>query len=124
SETDERIVFLKKALEKRLIGFAEESLEWVLISGQMGIELWAAEVVLDLQTEYDIKLAIIPPFEEQTSRWPEQLQFKYEELIMAADFYKPIYEGAYKGPYQFKAKDQWLVEKSDGCLLLMDEDFP
>lgn len=35
-EDDERIKFIKAAIQKRLIGFIEEGLEWVLISGQMG----------------------------------------------------------------------------------------
>lgn len=39
-EGDPRIAFIKAAIEKRLIYFIEEGLEWVLISGQMGVELW------------------------------------------------------------------------------------
>lgn len=123
-EDDPRIEFIKRALQKRLIAFAEDGLEWVLISGQMGVEMWAAEVVLDLQESWDLKVAIFPPFENQESRWPEQIQEKYQTLLAAADFYKPIYQGDYKGAYQFKAKNMWLVDKSDGCLLLMDEEFP
>lgn len=123
-EDDERIKFIKAAIQKRLIGFIEEGLEWVLISGQMGVEFWTAEVVLDLQEMYDIKLGIFPPFENRESRWPEQLQEKYQELTMVADFYKPIYQGDYKGAYQFKAKNLWFVDKSDGLMLLMDDEFP
>ncbi|GAB3061809.1 SLOG family protein [Virgibacillus ainsalahensis] len=122
-EDDPRISFIKAAMEKRLRGFIEEGLEWVLISGQMGVELWTAEVVLDLKEEYDINIAIFPPFENQESRWPEALQEKYQEIISVVDFYKPIYQGDYKGAFQFKAKDMWLVDKSDGCLMLMDEEF-
>lgn len=124
SEDDPRIAFIKKALEKRLIGFIEEGLEWVLISGQMGVEMWTAEVVLDLKEMYDINIGVIPPFENQEGRWPEPLQHKYQELMFTADFFQPIYNGNYKGPYQFRARDMWLIEKSDACLLLMDEENP
>ncbi|MFC2946966.1 SLOG family protein [Virgibacillus sediminis] len=123
-EDDPRISFIKAAFEKRLTGLMGEGLEWVLISGQMGVEMWTAEVVLDLKEEYDIRLGIFPPFENQESRWPEPLQEKYQELMMVADFYQPIYKGEYKGAYQFKAKNMWLADKSDACLLLMDEEFP
>ncbi|WP_044476899.1 SLOG family protein [Oceanobacillus massiliensis] len=123
-ENDDRIMFIKSAIEKRLIGFIEEGLEWVLISGQMGVELWTAEIVLDLQESYDIKLGIFPPFENQDSRWPDNLKEKYQEMIMLADFYQPLYQGDYKGPYQFKAKNLWFIDKSDACLLLMDDEFP
>ncbi|MFC4558989.1 SLOG family protein [Virgibacillus kekensis] len=121
---DERIAFIKAAIRRRLVGFIEEGLEWVLISGQMGVELWAGEVALDLQEEFGLKLAVIPPFENQESRWPEPVQELYQELTMEADFYQPLYKGDYKGPYQFKAKNKWLVDKSDGCLILIDEETP
>lgn len=124
SENDERISIIKKAIEKRLIGFIEEGLEWVIISGQLGVELWTADVVLDLKEMYDIHLAVFPPFENQAKRWPEHLQEKYEELTFTADFFKPLYQGDYRGPFQFKAKNRWFVEKSDGCLLLLDEEYP
>ncbi|MBP1949729.1 SLOG family protein [Virgibacillus litoralis] len=121
---DQRVSFVKAAIEKRLIGFIEEGLEWVLLSGQMGVELWAGEVLLDLKERYDIKLAIIPPFENQESRWPEAIQQVYQELTMNADFYQPLYKGDYKGAYQFKAKNKWLVDKSDACLILLDDEYP
>jgi len=124
SEEDPRIEFVKKAIEKRLIGFIEEGLEWVLISGQMGVEIWTAEVVLDLKEKYDINIGIIPQFENQEIRWPEPLQHKYQELMFTADFFQPIYNGDYKGPYQFRARDMWLVDKSDGAIMLMDEEYP
>lgn len=123
-EDDPKVYFIKAAIEKRIKEFVEEGLEWVIISGQMGVELWAAEIVLDLKETYDINLAVFPPFENQDKRWPENLQEKYQELIMTADFYKPLYKGDYKGPFQFRAKNMWFIDKSDAALLLMDEEFP
>ncbi|WP_077621774.1 SLOG family protein [Sediminibacillus massiliensis] len=123
-QDDKRIEYIKAAIKKKIISFIEEGLEWVLISGQMGVELWAGQVVQELQDTYDIKLGIIPPFEDQDQRWPDSLKMIYEELVLQADFHQPIYHGGYKGPYQFKAKNQWLVEKSDGCVILLNEEFP
>lgn len=123
-ENDPKVHIIKTAIEKRIKQFIEEGLEWVIVSGQMGVELWTAEIVLDLKEEYDINLAVFPAFENQDKRWPKGLQEKYQEIIMVADFYKPIYIGDYKGPYQFRAKNQWFVEKSDASLILMDEEFP
>ena len=37
---------IKKALHRKLITFVEDGLEWVIISYQLGVELWVAEVVL------------------------------------------------------------------------------
>ncbi|RLL43701.1 DUF1273 domain-containing protein [Oceanobacillus piezotolerans] len=123
-EDDPRVTVIKAAIQKRLIQLIEEEgLEWVIVSGQMGVELWTAEVVLDLKETYDIQIAIFPPFENQDSRWPDNLKEKYQELTFVVDFYKPLYEGDYKGAYQFRAKNMWLIDKSDACLILMDEEF-
>ncbi|MGP4075283.1 SLOG family protein [Halobacillus sp. K22] len=119
---DDKVIFIKEAIKKRIMSLMDEGLEWVLVSGQMGVELWTAEVVLDLKEEYSINLGIIPPFENQQERWKEAYQLVYEEVTMMADFYKPVYNKGYEGPYQFRAKDQFLVEHSDGCLILYDED--
>ncbi|MEH6953251.1 SLOG family protein, partial [Neobacillus drentensis] len=35
------VLFLKAAIKKSLIPMLDEGLEWVLISGQLGVELWA-----------------------------------------------------------------------------------
>ena len=124
NESDERIKFIKYALKQRLTSFIENGLEWVLTSGQMGIEMWAAEVVLDLKETYEIQLGIFPPFENQETRWPEALQHKYEELQLLADHFQPLYKGDYRGAFRFKAKDKWFVEKSDASLILMDQEYP
>lgn len=124
NESDERIKFIKYALKQRLTGFIEEGLEWVIVSGQMGVEMWAAEVVFELKETYDVQLGVFPAFENQASRWLEPLQHKYELMVQQADFCKPLYKGDYRGPFQFKEKDKWFVEKSDASLILMDQEFP
>ena len=124
NESDEKIKFIKKSIENRLIALIEEGLEWVLTSGQIGVELWTAEVLVKLKKTYDVKFAIIPAFENHHSRWPDDLKMKYAELIQAADFYDAIYKGDYKAPYQFKERDLWMINKSDACLILMDPEYP
>ncbi|MBM7569869.1 SLOG family protein [Aquibacillus albus] len=121
---DHKIDFIKAAIKKRLISLIEEGLEWILVSGQMGVEQWTAEVVLELKQIYDIKIGIIPPFEHMDKNWPEHYQNSFQELTQQVDFFKPIYQSEYKGPFQFKARDKWLINKSDACLVLVDEEYP
>lgn len=122
SPNDKKVEIIKYALQKRLLAFIEEGLEWIMISGQLGVEMYAAEIVLELKESYEIKLAVIPPFENHESRWPEGLQEHYYYIAEQADFVETIYQGEYKGPYQFKARDKWILEKSDACLMVVDED--
>ncbi|WP_277680327.1 SLOG family protein [Gracilibacillus dipsosauri] len=124
NEKDPRIGFIKKAIKQRLLKYIDNGLEWVIISGQMGVELWAAEVVIDLQSEYDIRLGVFPPFREIESRWPDFYKEKFNEVLMHADFTQSLYEDTYKGPYQFSNKDNWLLEKTEASVILGDEEFP
>lgn len=124
NEKDTRIEFIKTAFKQRLLSLIDEGLEWVILSGQMGVELWAAQVILDLKLMYPIKLGIFPPFLEYESRWPEVYQEAFLQVTEQADFYQPLYNENYKAPFQFINKDYWLLEKSEGCLMLVDEDYP
>ncbi|MDC3424749.1 DUF1273 domain-containing protein [Aquibacillus sp. 3ASR75-11] len=121
---DQKILIIKEALKRKLTVLIDEGLEWVLISGQTGVELWTAEVIMELKAEYDIQLGVVPPFENMETRWSEQEQILYKEIVASADFFRPLYKGDYKGAFQFQARDNWIIEKTDGCLMLVDEEYP
>ena len=77
----------------------DEGLEWVLIQGQMGIELWTAEVVIELQRTYDsLKFAVITPFQGHTEKWNEHNQSKYANIIKYADYVDSIFIRRIKVP--------------------------
>ncbi|MDF9627357.1 SLOG family protein, partial [Bacillus cereus] len=101
----------------------DEGLEWVLIQGQMGIELWTAEGGLDLKKDYPaLKLGIITPFLGHTHRWNEQNQAKYASIDQQADFTESIHHTDYQGPFQFKQADQFMLDHTDYTILIYDEE--
>ncbi|MFJ5672711.1 DUF1273 domain-containing protein [Bacillus safensis] len=113
--------YIKAELRKRLTALIEEGLEWVLISGQLGAEIWTAEVVFELQEEYPaLKLAVITPFYEQEERWNEQNKELYEGILAQADFVESVTHRPYESPVQFKQKNRFFIEKTDGLLVLYD----
>ncbi|WP_193392236.1 DUF1273 domain-containing protein [Neobacillus vireti] len=117
------VLFIKAAIKKSLIPLVEEGLEWVLISGQLGVELWAAEVIFDLQLDFpDIKLAVITPFLDQEASWNENNKEWYESVLAQADFIDSVTKKGYEKPWQFRLKNQFFIEKSDGLLLLYDQE--
>jgi uncharacterized phage-like protein YoqJ len=117
------IPFIKKATEKRLIPFIEEGLEWVIISGQLGVELWAAEVVFELQNVYQhLQLAVLTPFLNQEENWSEENKEYYEFILSQADFVDSITKRKYENPGQLRLKNQFIVEKSDGLLIVYDDE--
>ncbi|MFC3884123.1 DUF1273 domain-containing protein [Bacillus songklensis] len=117
------IGYIKKALSRQLVTLLEDGLEWVIISGQLGSELWAAEVVFDLQLKYpQLQLAVITPFLEQEENWNEANRELYEFVISQADFVDSITKKKYESPVQFRLKNQFFITKSDGLLMVYDEE--
>lgn len=117
------VFFIKAAIKKSLISQIEDSVEWVLISGQLGVELWAAEVVFELQAEFpELKLAVITPFLDQQAAWNEQNKEWYESILAQADFVDSVMKKGYEKPWQLRLKNQFFVEKSNGLLLLYDQE--
>jgi len=117
------VLFIKSAIKKSLLPMVEEGLEWVLISGQLGVELWAAEVVFELQMEFpDLKLAVITPFLDQQASWKENNKEWYESVLAQADFIDSVTKKGYEKPWQFRLKNQFFIEKSEGLLLLYDQE--
>ncbi|MBZ5479043.1 DUF1273 domain-containing protein [Bacillus sp. T_4] len=123
NEKHQGITYIKKALYKKLQELVEDGLEWVLISGQLGVEIWAAEVVFDLQLDYpELQLAVLTPFLEQEEKWNEVNKELYEFVLSQADYVDSITKKKYESPAQFRLKNQFLVEKSEGICLVYDEE--
>lgn len=118
------IDIIKKAIKKQLLALLDEGLEWVIVSGQWGVELWAAEAVLELQEEYpELQLAVITPFIEQDEKWNEPKQEYYRSIVRRANYINSVTKTKYDGPWQFKEKNKFLLRNSDGMILLYDEEM-
>lgn len=76
-ENDPKIQVVKNVLKKELHQLAEEGLEWVLVSGNLGVELWAVQIVAELKEEYpELSLGILYPFSDFGNNWNEGNQEK------------------------------------------------
>ncbi|MBS4173231.1 DUF1273 domain-containing protein [Bacillus sp. FJAT-49736] len=116
------IQYIKMALKKEILYFVEDGLEWILISGQLGVELWAAEVVFELQNDYpNLKLAILTPFINQEEKWNDNNKEIYEMVLARADFVDSISKQSYQNPQAFRNKNKIFLHKSDGLLIIYDE---
>lgn len=83
----------------------------------------ACEVVLELKKTFpDLKLSIITAFQNPEEQWKEDKQEYYRSILQGVDYYGAISRQPYIGPWQFTARDDLLLRKSDGLLLVYDED--
>jgi uncharacterized phage-like protein YoqJ len=117
------INIIKKAIKKQIILLMEEGLEWIIVSGQWGVELWAAEATLELREIYkELRLAVITPFLEQDENWNEEKKSIYRSIIKNANYVNSITQSKYIGSWQFKEKNKFLLRNSDGIILVYDEE--
>lgn len=124
-ENDPKIPVIKKSLKMNLLPYVEAGLEWVLTSGQLGTEIWGAEVVAELREDYpELHLGIIFPFSEFGNQWNEKNQKKLNEVKMLADFVESTSHKPYQSPSQLKNHTQFLLQHSGGCVLLYDDESP
>ncbi|WP_054753100.1 SLOG family protein [Piscibacillus salipiscarius] len=87
------------------------------------MKTWAFDVLQELKEIYQVKVALIPPFKDQDHIWKEDKQKKYQTLIQLADYYQPLSQKSYESPKQYFVKNKWFIEKTDGCILLYEEEF-
>ncbi|MFF2752763.1 DUF1273 domain-containing protein [Psychrobacillus sp. NPDC058041] len=117
------IPIIKKAIKNQLIALINEGLEWLILSGQQGVESWTAELVLEMKEEFPhLKYAIITPFLEQEKNWNELKQEKYQALLFQADFQTSLTKKTYEAPWQFVEKNKFFLRNSDGILIVYDEE--
>ncbi|WP_082295161.1 SLOG family protein [Sporosarcina ureilytica] len=115
------ISIIKKALKSQFISLIPDGLEWIIVSGQLGVELWATEVILELQEEYpQLKYAVITPFIDQEQNWNDANKEKYQSMLVHADYQVSLTSTPYEAPWQFTEKDKFLIRNSDGMVLVYD----
>jgi uncharacterized phage-like protein YoqJ len=118
------IAIIKKAIKKQLIALVDEGLEWVIVSGQWGVELWAAEAAIELQDLYPaLQIALVTPFLEQDEKWSEDKKNYYRSILKQVNYVNSVTKSKYEGGWQFREKNKFLMQNSDGLILVYDEEL-
>ncbi|ADU30466.1 DUF1273 domain-containing protein [Evansella cellulosilytica] len=123
NEKHAHLSFLKYALKKKMQQLIEEyDIEWIMTSGQAGVELWAAEAAIELKETYDhLKIATIAPFQNQEERLGDATKELYFHVWNNSDYSDFVTKRTYDNPMQLRLKNQFIVEKSHALLVLFDE---
>jgi len=103
---------IKKALRRKLTAFVEDGLEWVIISGQLGVELWAAEVVFEIQVT------------KRKYESPEQFKLKNQFFIEKSDALLAVYDEEKPGSPKYiveAAKKKGEIENYHSYFILFSD---
>lgn len=124
-EKDPKITIIKNVLKKELRHLLENGLEWLLLSGNLGVEQWAFEVAMELKEDYpDFSIGIFLPFEGFGDQWNEKNKGALLTMLNKADYVNRVSHKPYESPQQLKNHTHFLLNQTMGCLLIYDEEFP
>lgn len=116
--------YIRKACIKKMVSLIEEGTEWFITPGQYGFDLWAIEIAIKLRdTQYPhIAVSVIHAYANQTANWNEQKQQYWNKIRQKLDHYDVVSKQDYNGIWQLQARDNLLLQKSNGMLLFYDQE--
>lgn len=125
NQTDPKVQVIKYALKKRLIEkITTGELEWLISGGNLGTEQWALETALEVKKEYDLKIAMMVPYEDFEKNWQEDKQLTYQQLKNNVDFFATTSKHPYQNFMQIKNYQDFMINHTDEALLVYDLEHP
>lgn len=116
---------LEAFLVKQLLNYCDQGLQWVLTGGYLGVEQAAVRAVQDPSLKaYQLKTAVILPFEGIADRWKEENRQTYAQTLHLADYHNSVSHQSYHTPQQFKNWQQFMLTHTDGSFLIYDLEHP
>lgn len=118
-ESDPRCVVFKIKLRAAIETLIEQGYTHFLSGGAMGMDMYAAEVVIDLRTKYpQVTLEMVSPYDGQADKWMPALRARHERLMEIADIVTCVSHEYTKG-CMFK-RNHYLVVNADLLLAAYD----
>ena len=102
---------IKAALREQINQAVYDGFKVFITGMARGVDLWAAEIVLDLRKRNkEIKLICALPHDGFEVRWSPSWQQLYRHVLSEADLTRVISKGYYTGVYQ--VRNEWMVNHS------------
>ena len=109
----------KKRLHDTIEILILQGYKHMISGGAQGMDIMAAEAVLDLQKDFpDVTLEIAVPFEGQADKWPEGYRARWQRCIDQADMITVLSHRYTKGCLY--ARNRYLVTQADLLLACYD----
>lgn len=117
NEEDERCIDLKKTLREQIINLIENEGVTHFISGMaIGVDMYAAEIVLGLKASYPGESAI--PCESQAAKWSEALRDRYFDIASKCD--KETLIQTHYSPDCMDKRNRYMVDQADVLIAVWD----
>lgn len=102
--------------------YDNQGIRGVWVGGAMGVDTWAAEIVLELQKQpayQDIALYVAIPFPEHGADFPEKQKERYRRIIKECTDSVVVGRAFY--PDSYKRRDYYMVDHSYCGIAVYDQ---
>lgn len=122
---DPKLAILYKFIKHSLRQLIDNGAQWFIIGGNLGVELWGAQMAFELKNEgYDIQVGVLLPFQNFGENWQGYNQQTFEEVIQQADYLNFVSQKPYSDPSQLRNHSQFIVSHADVMWAIYDKEFP
>ena len=120
NENDDRCVKLKEALKEQIINLIEaEDVTYFITGMALGVDLYAAEIVLDLKACYpNITLESAIPCETQAVKWSMAQRERYYDIAAQCD--KETMLQSHYSPDCMGKRNRYMVDHADVLIAVWD----
>ena len=114
NEDDIRCTNLKEKIKTEILRAIDNGVDTFYTGGSLGVDTWAAEIVLSLKNDYDIRLILVLPGRTQHLKWPKSAQARYLDVIDVADEIIYMYNGPGFFDLQYMIlRNEYLINNTD-----------
>lgn len=99
-----------------------KNIKYFISGGALGVDTWAAEIVLELKKKYQIKLFIAQPFLNQSSKWSKDQVNRYNKILQEADKVTTVSSGEFSSE-KMKIRNKFMVDNSNYLIVVFNGDF-
>lgn len=111
NEQDERCIRLKEEISDAVEAAYSAGIRHFICGMATGCDMYFCEAAAALRNYHDdITIEAAIPCEEQAQRWPQELRRRYNELVVACDFYTLVQQ--HYTPECLMKRNRYMVDSS------------
>jgi len=119
-ETTSIVKKIKASLREQILKAISEGFFIFISGGALGIDLWAAEEVLEIKKEHpEIKLIFAKPFPSQDKIWPPKSKERFKLICQRADLVVDVSKDPYAA-WKMQVRNVWMCDHSSLVIAVWD----
>lgn len=110
---------VKEKLKASIVDCISKGYDTFISGGALGVDQWAAEIVIDLKNQHNIKLVIAKPFPSQDKVWNDIAKKIFQNICSKADSIVDVSPDPYAA-WKMQARNEYMIKNSSLVIAVYD----